>query len=58
MQTSKNNGITWFPDISKRSPLLTNVHIDTAHCVWVVREDNDLLMLESLNRLGSEFTPV
>ena len=58
MQTSENNGTTWDPDTTKSTSLLTNVHKNTARCVWAVREDTDLLMQESLKRIGSEFIPV
>jgi len=50
--------MAWDPDIAKSPPLLTNVHINTANCVWVVREDTDHLMVEIINWIGPKLAPI
>lgn len=56
--TFENEGVLWDPDVAKNPFFLSDFDVHPACLARVISENTDLLVLKSLDWVGSEFTPV
>lgn len=57
-RTFENEGVPWYPDVAENPFFLSDFEVYPACLARVISENTDLLMLKSLNWVGTKFAPV